>query len=165
MSLVDINAILQSIVFPEATPEQQQFNLNNSDYAFLYKYMSMYPCESKYPKYGGKEYKDSYKKYFIYGTCKNKIAEDTIRIFNIVGQSYGYLSDCAYVCDFKNKIEFMLSAVIYVNSDGIMNDGKYDYDTVGFPFLSNLGQVIYDYERSLTKEVMPDLSKFKCVYK
>ena len=164
MCLQDVNDILRSIIFPYSVPEKQKFNLTKEDYRFLYKYMSMYPCESDYPKYDSKEYKDSYKKYFIYGTCKNKIAEDSIRIFNIVGQSYGYLSDCAYICDFKNKVEFMLSAVIYVNKDGIINDGKYDYDNIGFPFLSNLGQVIYNYERNRTKEFMPDLSDFKFEY-
>ena len=164
LCLQDVNDILRSIIFPDAVPEKQQFNLRDNDYNFLYKYMSMYPRESKYPKYPGKEYRDSYKKYFIYGTCNNQIAEDTLRIFNVVGQSYGYLSDCAYVCDFRNKVEFLLSAVIYVNSDGIINDGKYDYDTVGFPFLSDLGKLIYNYERNRKKDFLPDLSIFKVEY-
>lgn len=165
MSLQDINEILKSILFPENVSKKTTFNLTTDDYAFLYKYLSMYPRESDYPKYASKEYKDSYKKYLIYGTDSEQITVDSMRIFNIVGQSFGYLSDCAYVCDFKNKIEFMLSAVIYVNEDNIMNDGKYEYDEIGFPFLSDLGKVIYAYERNRQREFEPDLSEFRAVYK
>ena len=81
--------------------------------------MSMYPRESDHPKYNMKEYEDSYKKYFMYATNHKKIETDSVRIFNIVGQSYGNLADCAYIVNLDRKIEFMLSAVIYVNEDGI----------------------------------------------
>jgi len=165
MCLQDINNILKTIIFPNAVPEKQRFNLSKEDYDFLLRYMSMYPCESDYPHYVSKEYKDSYKKYFIYGTCNSKITGDSLRIFNVVGQSFGYLSDCAYICDLKNKVEFILSAVIYVNKDGIVNDGKYEYENTGFPFLTNLGQVMYNYEKNRVKKYLPDLSEFQIHYK
>jgi hypothetical protein len=31
----------------------------------------------------------------------------------------------------------MLTATIYVNSDGVMNDDKYDYDNIGYPLCIN----------------------------
>jgi len=31
-------------------------------------------------------------------------------VFNKPGWTYGFLTDVAYVVDFKNKVEFMLSA-------------------------------------------------------
>jgi hypothetical protein len=40
----------------------------------------------------------------------------------------------------------MLSAGLYVNENQTFNDGQYEYDTVGLPFLSKLGKFIYDYE-------------------
>jgi hypothetical protein len=58
----------------------------------------------------------------------------------------------------------MLSAVIHCNSDGIFNDDKYDYDEVGFPFLKNLGQAIYQHENNRVKKQKPDLSQFKFDY-
>ncbi len=162
--LQDINDVLMSIIFPQAVEEKKRFQLTQDDYNFLRKYMSMYPYESKYPKYDRKNYYDSYKKYFLFGDSKDSITNRNIRIFNVVGQSYGFLSDIAYVADFQNKIEFMLSAVIYVNSDGIINDGKYDYDKIGFPFLGDLGRVIYDYEKKRNRATVPDLSEFKIDY-
>ena len=40
----------------------------------------------------------------------------------------------------------MLSAVIYANEDGVINDGKYEYNTIALPFLAELGRQIYDFE-------------------
>ncbi len=161
LSLQDIHDILKSIIFPEQTEKAKRFDFKKEDYAFLYKYMSMYPRESDYPKYNVKDFEDGYKKYFIYGTNHKKIEEDSVRIFNIVGQSYGNLSDVAYIINYDKKIEFMLSAVIYVNEDEIINDGKYEYKTIGFPFLSTLGKAIYGYESQRKKDYLPDLSTFK----
>jgi hypothetical protein len=55
-------------------------------------------------------------------------------------------------------------ATIYVNSDGIMNDDAYDYDTIGLPFFYKLGQFFYQYEVGRKKKHLPDLSKFKIAY-
>ena len=164
LGLEDINSILISIMFPNAVDEKHRFQLTLDDRHFLWKYMSMYPAECSAPKYNSKDYWCSYKKYFMYGDSKDSITDKSIRIFNVVGQSFGFLSDVAYVADFKNNVEFLLSAVIYVNSDGIMNDGKYDYDAIGFPFLANLGRVIYEYEKKRARAVVPDLKEFKMDY-
>ena len=36
----------------------------------------------------------------------------------------------------KENVEFMLSAVIYTNEDEILNDGRYEYNTIALPFLA-----------------------------
>ena len=48
--------------------------------------------------------------------------------------------------DTKNNIEFMLVATIHVNDNRIYNDGVYEYDEVGFPFLRELGNLIHGSE-------------------
>ncbi len=58
----------------------------------------------------------------------------------------------------------MLSATIYVNSDEVLNDDKYDYDNIGYPFLYQLGQTIYKYELQRPRTYKPDLSAFKIQY-
>jgi hypothetical protein len=87
-----------------------------------------------------------------------------VRVFNKVGWAYGCLTDVSYVADFENKVEFMLAVTVYVNSDGILNDGKYDYDAIGWPFLFKVGQVIYQHELQRTRKYRPDLSAFKLEY-
>jgi hypothetical protein len=163
ISLADLHGIIKRVIFPETFSESERFNLTEEDYKFIYKYMSMFPRENQFPKYNSSEYWDSYVKFFMFGDAKDSLNGD-IRIFNKVGEAYGYLIDNAYVIDFKNNIEFLLSAVIYVNEDQIFNDDKYEYDQIGFPFLSNLGKVIYDHELKRKRKFEPDLSKFRFDY-
>jgi predicted alpha/beta superfamily hydrolase len=163
ISLENLQGILKAVLFPEAVKSKQRFHLQPDDYAFLYKYMSMLPRESDYPKYDTTEYYDSYVKYFLFGDSKQRMPSP-IRLFNKVGEAYGYLTDNAYVVDFENKIEFLLTAVIYVNDDQIFNDDKYEYDTIGMPFLANLGRVVYEYEKTRPRRYLPNLDKFKIEY-
>jgi len=135
----------------------------DEDYRFVYKYMSMVPRESAFPYYDSMEYWDTYVKFILYGNEKKSMYPG-IRIFNKVGDAYGYLIDVAYVVDFKNSIEFMLTATIQSDTDGIINDDNYDYETIGYPFLKNLGKVIYEYELSRSRK-KPDLSTFEMIYK
>lgn len=161
LPLEDVHSMVMTVMFPEAMPKEKRFHITETDYAFMRKYMSMLPRESGFPKYDPKKYEDSHKKYLLFGTYHDKINTDNIRIFNIVGQSYGNLIDCAYIVDLQHNIEFFLSASIYVNSDGVINDGKYDYKTVGFPFLADLGKVFLEHERNREREHAPDLSGYK----
>lgn len=161
--LEDLHQIVRSIVFPDDVPAKQRFNISPDDYRFVWKYMSQYPGETFYPSYNMPDYWDAYCKFLYWGSEKEKLPK-TFRIFNKVGDAYGFLIDAAYVVDFDKKIEFMLSASIYCNSDGILNDSKYDYDSVGFPFMKNLGRVLYDYELSRKRTQIPDLSTFRITY-
>ncbi len=157
-------AILRGVLFPESVPKEQRFDLTNDDYKLIYKYMSQFPTETSNPPYKkDTAMYDSYCKFLMFGDSKKPIP-NSIRIFNKVGDAYGFLLDNAYIVDFEKKIEFMLTAVIYCNSDGIFNDDKYDYDAVGYPFMANLGKTIYDYELKRTRKVKPNLSKFVISY-
>ncbi len=162
MTLADLHSILQSVIFPESVPAKKRFNLSADDYQFLYKYMSMKPSESLWPRYDT-SYTDAYGKFLLFGGS-GPMANPALRIFNKVGDAYGFLTDAAYIADFDKGVEFLLSATIYCNSDGIFNDDKYDYGSVGYPFMKHLGEAIYNYERQRTKKMKPDLSKFKVNY-
>ncbi len=156
--------VLKRLLFPEVYPSLEQFQLKKEDYNLIYKYMSMFPTESDYPKYPSLEYWPAYCKFLFYGSQKDTTLNPNIRIFNKVGDSYGYDIDNAYLIDFKNKVEFMLTAVIQSNEDGIYNDNKYEYETVCLPFLKHLGEVVYQHELQRQKQHSPDLRKFKFDY-
>ena len=163
ISLESLHNILRSIIFPNSVLPKQRFNLTPDDYRFLYQYMSQYPPETTFPQYDTANYWDAYAKFLLYGSNKGNLSKN-IRMFNKVGDAYGHLLDIAYVADFEKNIEFFLSAVIYCNTDNILNDDKYDYNTIGFPFMQNLGQVIYEFESKRKRNNVPDLSEFKIAY-
>jgi len=163
MSLKTLHDIIRSVMFPKSVSKKQRFKLTKNDYEFLRKYMSMTPLESKFPFYDKASYWDNYVKFLFYGAEKNT-SKAGIRIFNKVGDAYGFLIDAAYIVDLNNGVEFMLSAVMHCNRDEIFNDDKYDYETIGYPFMKNLGQVVYDYEMKRIKKVATDLSQFRYDY-
>jgi Beta-lactamase enzyme family len=159
LSVRDLQQLLQSVLFPSSVPAAQQFGLSARDKHFLYRYLSQFPSETNYPKYDTGKFFNSYVKFFFRDGSRQ--LPQGIRVFNKVGWAYGFLTDVSYVADFKNRVEYMITATIYVNSDGILNDDKYDYNTVGYPFLYQLGQTIYRYECARPRAFRPRLSKFR----
>jgi cell division protein FtsI/penicillin-binding protein 2 len=158
--------MLKAVIFPNAVPEGQRFNLTEDDYRFLYRYMSQLPSETTFPDYTADtaaNYYDSYSKFFLFGDTQESLPEN-IRIFNKIGMAYGYLTDNAYVVDFESNTEFLLTAVIYVNENQILNDGVYEYDEVGIPFLAELGRAIFEYEIARERSHLPDLSRYQVTY-
>lgn len=144
-SLHALNEIVKRIIFPETYPDNQQFKLLQEDYEFLRFWMSRVPTEITMPFYDREVYYDSYSKFFMYGDRKGQMS-DTLRIYNKVGQAYGTSTDVAYIKD-SSGIEFLLAATILTNENGIFNDGIYEYDQLGIPFLASLGRAIYRFEK------------------
>lgn len=163
LALADLHSMVKSIFFPAAVAKNKQFNITKEERLFIQKYMSMLPGESISPIYNKETYPDDYVKFLFYGSEGSK-PHPGIRIFNKVGDAYGFLIDGAYVVDFENNIEFLISAVIHCNSNGIYNDDQYEYKEIGLPFMKNLGQVIYQYELKRERKNKPDLSSIRFNY-
>lgn len=162
IALNELHTMLQTVLFPTSVKRKHRFKITGDDRKFLLQYMSQYPSETRYPQYDSTLW-DAISKFLLWGAGKEKLPND-IRVFNKIGGAYGFLTDVAYVADFEKNIEFMLSATIYCNSDQVFNDDKYDYDTIGYPFLKYLGQVIYAYELNRSRKYPPDLTEFKMRY-
>ena len=160
-SLLEQHEFIKNLVFPESAKARKRPHLDEDHYRFLYRYMSMYPGESGIDAFKDTEkYPPGYVKFLMYGGDAKTIPEH-IRIFNKVGDAYGFLTDAAYIVDFKNGIEFILSATIYTNENQTFNDDNYEYDEIGLPFLRDLGQAIYEVELERRREHTPDLSRFR----
>ncbi|HMQ00230.1 MAG TPA: serine hydrolase [Cyclobacteriaceae bacterium] len=163
--LTEQQQLLKAVFFPESAEPAQRFNLTADDYRFLYQYMSQLPTETFYPNYqADANMYDAYAKFLMYGSDKSVKIPKHLRIFNKIGQAYGYVTDNAYIMDTKNKIEFMLSATILANKNQTFNDGTYEYDEVALPFMKNLGQAIYTYELKRKRDFVPELSRYKVTY-
>ena len=53
------------------------------------------------------------------------------------------------------------TTTIYTNANETFNDGQYEYDEVGFPFLRDLGRAIYEVESFRERPNAPDLERFR----
>lgn len=166
ISLQDLHSVLISLIFPEQVAAGQRFNISAADRVFILQAMSSYPAEAsaELPFLADtSKYWPASNKLLLWGGEKGPVPPG-IRIFNKTGGAYGQLLDVAYIVDFEKGVEFFLSAVTYCNSDGVINDDKYDYNTTGIPVLKQLGQTIYNYEVKRPKKYQPDLSAFKFAY-
>lgn len=156
-ALTDMEKMLRAILFPNAVPAANRFDIAPEDYPFVYHYMGIFPRESDYPAYDTAQFHDGYVKFFLFGDTKAR-QSGKVRSFNKVGEAYGTLTDVSYIIDTEKHVEFILAATILCNRDGIFNDERYDYDKMGFPFLSKLGQAVYQYECKRKRAVLPDLA-------
>ncbi len=140
MSVTALHQIMKRLMFPELYPYDQQFHLTPNDMTFLINTMSILPHEAGYIS---DDYYESYVKFLVFGDSKKPMPKH-IKIYNKVGNAYGYLTDCAYIVNEKTKKEYIITATIHVNKNQIFNDNVYEYDTVGFPFLAELGRQLIE---------------------
>lgn len=149
--------VIKALMFPDDVDERMRFKLDEDDYRFVYRAMSAYPRNSGIAEFTDIErYPDGYVKFLMFGGNATSIPEN-IRIFNKVGDAYGFLTDAAYIVDFERGVEFILAATIYTNANQTFNDNNYEYDEIGLPFMRDLGQAIYEIELDREKQRQPDL--------
>lgn len=146
-SLIDFDGVVKRIVMPQLFAEQQRFNISESQRQFLLEHMRKLPRQSQYPAFPEAEYPDTYVKYFLKGDAQQRLPE-YIHYHNKNGQAYGHVIDGAYVEDTKHGVAFFLTAILYTNANQILNDDTYETDTIGQPFLRELGTLLYQYELS-----------------
>lgn len=143
LPITTLDGLIKRVVFPEAFPEDQRIQISPEQRAFLLETMKILPRQAGYDP---ETYPDGYCKFFLFGDTEQRIP-DQIEIYNKVGFAYGTLTDCAYIQDREAGVEFLLTATILVNQDGIFNDDQYEYEEIGLPFLAALGRKLYEYER------------------
>lgn len=154
---------IRALLFPDSLPAERRFDLTEEDYAFLRLSMSQYPGESGVAAYADSlRYPDGYVKFLLYGGSADTIPRN-VRIFNKVGDAYGFLTDAAYIVDLEAGVEFLLAATVYVNENETFNDNEYEYAEIGLPFLRDLGQAIYEFELTRERERPPDLSSLRAL--
>jgi hypothetical protein len=140
-SLTDMHNIMKNLIYPETA--LSKFNLNVEDYDFLRYWMSRFTYEDLGVKYiDDDKFFNSYNKFFIHGT--DTILNNTdVRVYNKIGQAYGTSTDSAYIKNYKEDLEFFLTATIYTNKNKIINDNIYEYGDTAIPFLSKLSKALY----------------------
>jgi hypothetical protein len=136
-----LHEMMKRIQFPDTFSLNQQFILNTEDQEFLLNTMKVLPRNAGYNE---TEYYDGYVKFFMFGVNQERIPYD-ISISKKVGYAYGYLTDCAFIEDTKHDVSYILTATIHVNKNDIFNDDVYEYDTLGIPFLAQLGEEIHQH--------------------
>lgn len=66
---------------------------------------------------------------------------DALEVRSKAGKAYGFVLDNAYLRDTRSGRAVFVAVVAFSNSDGVMNDGRYDYAEVVDPFVRVVGEV------------------------
>jgi hypothetical protein len=143
--LKDIHGTVFRLIFPQHVQKDERFKLSFDSRKYLLKCMGNFPREMKNKIYhDNNQYPDNYYKYSIIGNKPELAASGRYRIFSKIGISYGFVTESAYVVDFENQKDFMVSISIYVNDDDVMNDNVYEYSKIARPFIANFTRLIQD---------------------
>ncbi|MBM3991088.1 MAG: serine hydrolase [Planctomycetes bacterium] len=140
VTLRDLQVGLARVVRPELAFEGEPFDLGDEERALLLEALSQYPGDSTNPRWDRARYPDDYVKFLLPGVAR-VLPKEHVRIYNKVGLGYGFVTDNAYIVDTRTQRGFFLAATIYANSDGVLDDDKYDYDSFGFPWMADLGEL------------------------
>ncbi len=146
LPLADSLRMLQAFVAPESVPAAQRWRIDGALRARLLRALALRPRESVSPVYVESAYPDGHARWFFVGDGHARYP-DGLSVSGKSGMAYGSLSEVAYVVDRDSGVECMLAASIQVNADGIYNDDRYEYDTVGIPFMAAWARAVLDVER------------------
>lgn len=127
MSLMDQQDLLIKLVRPDILADSSGLSLDTAMRMFLMEAMAQFPSQSANPKYDGSDYPDDYCKFFLPGLSRIR-PKGALRIFNKIGRAYGFTIDNSYVFDVETGRSFFLTAVLYTNANGVLNDDQYEYE-------------------------------------
>ena len=148
MSLLDLQNLLVKVVRPDIDPGVlggPPIQLNDAHRTLLLDAMTRYPRESTNPVYPETTFPDDVSKFLLPGIRRvfpSTVLGERVEVTGKIGQAYGFTVENSYLRNPANGRAVFVSAVIYTNSDGVLNDDRYEYDTIGRPFMAELGELV-----------------------
>ena len=137
MSLRDLQQVLIALTEPTLVPARQRFVLSAAARQFLLDAMARNPAQCVHCNTEERAMADT--AFRLLGVGDGRWPAG-LQVRNKVGWAYGFLSDLAHLRDAKH--ECWISCVMYLNADGVLNDGRYDYDAIGRPFMAEAGRLL-----------------------
>lgn len=141
IGLYDLQTLLARIVRPDLEFEGAAFDISEAQRALVIEALKTYPGDSQNPRYDRTKFPDDYAKFFLPGLTR-VIPKAELELSGKVGLGYGFALDTSYVLDKRSGRGFFLVAAIYADSDGTVNDEKYDYESVALPWLADVAEIV-----------------------
>ena len=162
--LTDLHEMMKRLIFPQSNNSNQVYQMNTNSYKFLIRKLGNYPREHVNPLDSIYDHYADGENIFLYNGEDTTKIDTKFRMVNIVGQAYGFSTDCMYFTDDESKTEFFLSMRIYTNKDEILGDDKYEYTEMAMPLMKKVGEYFFELEKKRTKEVLPNFALFRQIF-
>ncbi|MEM6532343.1 MAG: serine hydrolase [Myxococcota bacterium] len=135
MTLADLQAVLIDIIHPEAAPSP--LPLSEESRQTLRGELSRVVDEA--PPAGAPPDRVRYKP-LLAGVRRGVRDPAQVHVESKAGRAYGFLVDNGYYR--YGRRELFIAAVVYVNSNGVIGDDTYEYNTTGLAFFEALGEAL-----------------------
>ncbi len=140
VSLQDLQEWLVRVARPELAAGEP-LHIDDEGRGVLMEALGTLPSESKNPVFERTRTFDEMHKPLLpaFGAA---LPGDRVRMYSKGGRAYGFMVENAYVVDETTRRSVFLTAVVYANSNQIINDDQYDYDRVGAALLVNVAKAV-----------------------
>lgn len=135
ISLIDLQDAVVMLARPDVDLGKPGFELREEHRRLLVEAMGELPRESGNPVYDPAEAPDDWVKFMLPGVRE---ASPGAGIINKIGLAYGFTSDTAWITDGRRGV--FVAGTIYTNADGVLNDDRYEYEEMAFPFWRAVGR-------------------------
>lgn len=132
-----LHEMMLALMRPKLVAANQRFQISERARQFLLTGMRLNPAESKYSN--ATEAKLDRTFFRMLGVGDGQWPKDLL-VENKVGWAYGYLSDMAHLK--QGGRECFVSCKMYLNRDGVLNDGRYEYESIGRPAMAEIGRLL-----------------------
>jgi hypothetical protein len=156
VSLMDLQRMLAAVVRPPHGDwaEPVELGLTEPDRQFLLEVLGESPDQLNPAVWRGSEFDERRFRPALPGVLRVRDRQD-LEVRGKAGRAYGFHVENAWFHDRRTGRWFFLAATILANGDGVLNDGKYEYEAVSTPFLANLGaafaEAVFEPSRAATK--------------
>jgi len=141
MSLVDLQDLSVLLVRPDIDLGVPGFDLTEGGRRAIVEAMSQYPPDSTNPVFDPATYPRNWGVFLLDG-LERVVPPEHLVVANKIGRAYGFSVENAYVEDRRTGAAFFVTAVLWTNANGVLNDGAYEYAEVADPFLEQLGEAL-----------------------
>lgn len=131
VSLRELQKVNISLLFPDR-PEAAKLGLSDAQRKHLLSAMTSQLKNMKHAAEHGP---------FTPGVVE-VLKANRVRYVSKSGRAYGFHLENAYIEDTVTKRGFFVTATVYANPDGVMNDDDYAYEEISKPLLASLGAIL-----------------------
>ncbi len=135
--LLALHEMMLALMRPELVKQTQRFNISERARQFLLTGMRLNPAESQYST--ADEAKLDRTFFRLLGVGDGQWPKDLV-VENKVGWAYGFLSDMAHLK--HGNHECYVSCKMYLNRNSVLNDGQYEYESIGRPAMAEIGRLL-----------------------
>ena len=132
-----LHEMMLALMRPELVAQHQRFQMSERARQFLLTGMRLHPAQSQYSNAAEARLDRIY--FRLLGVGDGQWPKD-LQVENKVGWAYGFLSDMAHLK--QGDYECFVSCKMYLNRDGVLNDGQYEYESIGRPAMAEIGRLL-----------------------